>query len=227
MAISFSERIIQFYLDLQHVSLNTGDVHVMNPYQKGEVKTCITQFHEKFFNDTQPRIALFGINPGRFGAGITGIPFTDPINLEKNCGISNNFAKKPELSSVFIYKLIETFGGVQKFYRHFLLTALSPLGFTKDGKNINYYDSRELYASTKKFIINSIEKQISVGISQDVCFSLGKGKNLQTLEELNKEMKWFNKIIPFGHPRWVMQYRRKQADEIIQEYCMLLKNLAK
>ena len=54
--------------------------------------TIITQRH-----------LLLGINPGRFGGGVTGIPFTDPIRLQNVCGIENNFEKKQELSSVFIY----------------------------------------------------------------------------------------------------------------------------
>jgi len=223
LATPFSDKIIQFYASLEHSNLHTGDVVVMNPYKNEDVKKIIRQFHIKFFKDTNSRIALFGINPGRFGAGITGIPFTDPINLEQKCGLTNRFAKKPELSSMFVYQLIDEFGGVQEFYRHFFLSAVCPLGFTMDGKNLNYYDTKDLYANTRNFIITSIERQIDMGIRQDVCFSLGKGKNLQVLEQLNSEKKWFKKIIPLGHPRWVMQYRRKLAGKLQEEYCKRLR----
>ncbi len=39
------------------------------------------------------RYLILGINPGRFGGGITGIPFTDPIRLQNICGIENDFQK--------------------------------------------------------------------------------------------------------------------------------------
>ena len=93
------------------------------------------QFYNRFYNDTNKRIYLIGINPGRFGGGTTGIAFTDPINLQVKCEIENKFAKKQELSSDFIYKLIDEFGGVENFFSKFYLTALYPLALIKDGKN--------------------------------------------------------------------------------------------
>ena len=108
------------------------------------------------------RISIFGINPGRFGAGLTGISFTDPIRLELVCGIKNDLKKKPEPSSRFVYKVIEAYGGVEKFYNDFYVTAVSPLGFTEDGNNLNYYDYKSLVAAAEPFIIDSIKKQISL-----------------------------------------------------------------
>jgi len=56
----------------------------------------VEQFFLQFFNDKYPRSFIFGINSGRFGAGITGISFTDPGNLEEKCGIKNDLDKKHE-----------------------------------------------------------------------------------------------------------------------------------
>jgi len=75
--------------------------------------------------------------------GITGIPFTDPVKLEV-LGIANDFQKKRELSSDFVYQMITAFGGANKFYQTFYISAISPLGFTKDEKNLNYYDVKRL-----------------------------------------------------------------------------------
>ena len=36
--------------------------------------------------------------------------------------------------------MIEGYGGPEKFYSKFYFGAISPLGFTMDGKNLNYYD---------------------------------------------------------------------------------------
>ena len=67
----------------------------------------------------------------------TGIPFTDPVRLRDICGIENDFQNKPELSSDFIYRLIDVMGGPRHFYKHYYIGAVSPLGFVKNGKNFN------------------------------------------------------------------------------------------
>jgi len=72
---------------------------------------------------------LLGINPGRFGSGTTGVSFTDPIKLEKYCGIRNDLVKKAELSADFIYAMIIAYGGLESFYNRFFISSVSPLGF--------------------------------------------------------------------------------------------------
>ncbi len=58
-------------------------VEVLNPYLDDEVMKLCKIFYDKYYNDDRGRVFIVGINPGRFGAGITGIPFTDPVVLEK------------------------------------------------------------------------------------------------------------------------------------------------
>lgn len=213
--MTFSDRILKFYQNLDLSNKLPGGVEVMNPYKnEGVISVCGT-FYNKYYNDKRSRRLILGINPGRFGAGVTGIPFTDPIKLEKNCGIENPFEKRAELSSDFIYKLIDRMGGPDHFYSHFYIGAVSPLGFIKDGKNFNYYDSRELIHHLKKFIVQSLVEQVGLGISSRKCYCLGQGKNYEYLKFLNNELKLFSEIIPLPHPRWVMQYRRKQLSRII------------
>ena len=50
----------------------------------------VETFFYKFYNDTNPRHLIFGINPGRFGAGTTGINFTAPKQLKEICGIDHS-----------------------------------------------------------------------------------------------------------------------------------------
>ena len=202
-----------------------NNVKVLNPYSNEEVITINKAFYNKYYNDNDPRILLFGINPGRFGAGITGISFTDPIALENNLGITNSFDKKPELSASFIHEVIAAYGGAEPFFKKFLISAVSPLGFIKDGVNINYYDIKELQKSLTPFIINCIRKQFLLTKKIDRCVSIGQGKNIKFLNELNKGLKLFSKIEALGHPRWVMQYRRKQKQEHIDKYVDVLKNI--
>jgi hypothetical protein len=125
---------------------------------------------------------------------------------------------KPELSSGFIYKMISQCGGVHAFFSRFFLTAVSPLGFTLNGKNLNYYDDKALYSSARSFIMESLVKQVGAGAEKKRAFCLGEGVNFRYLTRLNDELKLFRQIIPLPHPRWVMQYRRKKMDEYIELY---------
>jgi len=139
------------------------------------------------------------------------------VQLEKACGITNSFDKKQELSSQFVYQLIDQTGGPEYFYRHYYLGAVSPLGFIKNGKNFNYYDDKALQEKLKPFIIKSIRSQIGLGIQTDKCFCFGNGKNYQSLQQLNHELKIFEEIVPLPHPRWIMQYRKKELSRFLQE----------
>ncbi|HKJ34770.1 MAG TPA: uracil-DNA glycosylase family protein [Balneolales bacterium] len=209
---------MEFYRALNPDFEVPDGVEIMNPFDEPATAEVAGRFYRRYYHDRRPRILLFGINPGRFGAGVTGVPFTDPIRLQELCGITNDFDKKPELSSEFIYNVIEAYDGIQKFYGDFFISAVCPLGFTRDGKNLNYYDDKDLLQASEPFIISSIKKQLEIFDTQQVCFSLGKGKNFKYFRKLNKEHHFFDEIIPLPHPRWVMQYRRKKMDYFIDQY---------
>lgn len=216
--MTFSQQVLQFNLNLP-ASLEVPDgIEVLFPYEARETIQAMTAFYEKYYNDPHPRIFIFGINPGRFGAGVTGVPFTDPIRLVEECGIDNNFKKKPELSSVFVYEFIHAFGGLEAFYKQFYITSLSPLGFTKDGKNYNYYDDRQLQDAVEPFIIDSIQKQQQFPSSQRVALCMGQGKNAAFFQKINEQHGFFEEILVLPHPRWVMQYRRKKLDGFVNAY---------
>jgi hypothetical protein len=220
-----SDKLKDFFFNLHLVKPPGSDIEVMNPYVHQNVRKVCSEFFNKFFSDDNNRILILGINPGRFGAGVTGITFTDPIRLEKECGISNSFRKSPEVSSVFIYDMIREFGGPVSFYSHFILSAVCPLGFIRAGKNINYYDNRELTSLMQDFILNTLRTQLNIaGISEKVV-CLGEGKNYEYLYNLNKELRLFNEIIPLPHPRWIMQYRYKERGDYIREYVNVLRAL--
>ena len=215
--MNFAERVINYYKNLEIENALPKGIGILNPYTSDTAMGVCRKFYNKYYNDSKGRIFIVGINTGRFGAGITGIPFTDPVMLENECGIKNDFEKRGEISSEFIYKLINAMGGPSHFYKHFYIGSVSPLGFVKEGKNFNYYDSKELMKSMKPFIVSNLVKQIGLGINSRKCYCLGQGKNYEYLKFLNIELKLFDEIIPLPHPRWVMQYRRKKLDEIISD----------
>ena len=193
-------------------------VAVMNPFEDSQTQAVCHQFYNKFYNDDRKRWMIIGINPGRFGGGVTGIPFTDPVRLQNVCDIENHWAKKQELSSVFIYSVINAFGGVGKFYNNFYITSVSPLGFTREGKNLNYYDDPQLQRNIKGFVIDNMTKQLTFGINRNVAFCLGDGKNYKYILKLNEETKFFDRIVPLSHPRFVMQYRFKEMEAYVTKY---------
>jgi hypothetical protein len=219
---TFAERTIKFYQSLDIGFKLPDGIGVMNPYLNQDVIEICGEFYGKYYDDSRGRRLILGINPGRFGAGVTGIPFTDPIRLEKECGIENAFPPRPELSSEFIYRLIDAMGGAEHFYRHYYIGAVSPLGFVRNGKNFNYYDSKELMQRLKPFIVRSLVDQIGLGITSRKCYCLGQGKNYEYLKTLNEELRLFDEIIPLPHPRWVMQYRRKSLEDYILQSVKIL-----
>jgi len=216
--MTFGEKIITFNKSLNlSVKLPKGVV-AMNPFQNEYALSLCQKFYAQYYNDTNERHIILGINPGRLGGGLTGIPFTDPLKLETLCGIANTLDKKAELSADYIYLMIKAFGGIEKFYRQFYFNSICPLGFTKDGKNLNYYDIKELQEAVKDFMIRSLKQQINFGININLAYCLGEGENFKFISKLNEEHRFFKKIIPLAHPRFIMQYKRKKVNEYIDDY---------
>lgn len=221
--MSFADRILAFNQSLLFDdSILPHGIRIMNPFMDAGVQKTTSEFYKKYFSDDQKRFMIIGINPGRFGGGVTGIPFTDPHKLKNKCGINVEKLSTPELSADFVYKVIDSFGGPNEFYRKFFLTAVCPLGFVvRKGEkeiNYNYYDSKELQIAAQDFIVDTLKKQIDFGVHRNVCFCLGTGKNFNYLSKLNDTYQFFDTIIPLDHPRFIMQYRRKRVDEYVQNY---------
>ena len=228
---TFAKRINAFNASLKYSGKLPEGISVMNPFRENSCATPASRaFYDKYYNDNDKRLAILGINPGRFGAGITGVPFTDPVRLAEACDI--HIAACPaarEPSSVFVYEIINKFGGVEKFYSLFYINSLCPLGFTRQNEagrqvNFNYYDSRELEKTISPFIVATLKRQIGLGLVTTVCFCFGKGKNYNYFNKLNKEYEFFEKIVPLDHPRFIMQYKSKDMEKIAQEYADIFKD---
>jgi len=128
---TLADKIIDFNASLDFRGSLPEGIRIMNPFRENEaVMDVSTAFYRKYYNDHAPRHLILGINPGRFGAGLTGIPFTDPKHLTEQCDIPYAGPRAHEPSSVFIYDMIRAFGGPEVFYRQFYISAVCPLGFT-------------------------------------------------------------------------------------------------
>jgi len=219
----FSNKLIQFYTSLRPPGNLPKGIEILYPQKDPQVIKIIKEFYKKYFNDDRPRGLLLGINPGRYGAGITGINFTAPKHLKENCGIEHPFSTSSELSADLIYEMIEQYGGPKKFYADWFIGSVCPLGFIKGGKNLNYYDDKQLAAAVTPFIVDCINKQINLGFNTEQCICIGGEKNLKFLSGLNEKYKWFKKITPLPHPRFILQYRRKQKDKYIHQYLRALR----
>ena len=216
--MSFATQVLDFYFSLPNSFTPPNGVETIFPFENPETRRVMELFFNKYYADDNPRTLIFGINPGRHGAGITGIGFTDPILLEEKCGIANTLERRSELSAQFICEVVDAYGGPEKFYGDFLFTTVLPFGLLKNGKNYNYYDDKETLAYFDGFIKESIKKQMAFDGARKGIVCIGQGKNLKYLETLNKEEKLFERIDVIPHPRWVMQYRRKEKEKYIQTY---------
>lgn len=223
MAKTLADKIIEFNQHLRFDGPLPEGFRVMNPYlDNPETPQVMRAFYRKYYADHAPRRFVIGINPSRHGAGVTGVPFTDTKRLEQVCGIPMHSAHTHEISSVFLYDVIEAYGGADAFYREFYINSPFPLAIirqTPGGKwlNANYYDDRHLFEAVKAFMIQSLEDHIALGLHTAEVFVLGR-KNAQFLKKLNATQKMFDRMVVLEHPRYIQQYRSRDKSFFIQKY---------
>lgn len=231
MEKTFADHVIDFNCHLHYGGKLPDDFQVMNPYMDNpETMVVMQQFYHKYYDDYAQRKFIVGINPSRHGAGVTGVPFTDTKRLESVCGIKMRSAHTHEISSVFIYDMIEAYGGAASFYRDFYINSPFPLAIirrAKDGKwlNANYYDDPKLFEMVKDFMISSLRKHISLGLDTSEVFVLGK-KNADFIQKINRKEKLFEKLTILEHPRFIQQYKSREKQFYIEKYLRAFKNIA-
>jgi hypothetical protein len=223
MKHNWSAELFNYYRKLKPSIQLPNNVEWLYPQQHAEVLDVLQTFLLKYYNDKNPRTLLLGINPGRFGAGVTGVNFTAPRQLTEDCFIPHSFKQQSELSAEFIYEMIHAFGSVEGFYAKHFIGSVCPLGFVKEGKNINYYDDKALQAAVEPFIVKSMKALSRLNFNKQKCICIGGEKNYKYLASLNSRYEWFDQIVSVPHPRFIMQYRRKQKAEYMQHYLDVLK----
>lgn len=228
--MKLSREILSFLFSLDFDDQQLPEhVKTLNPFKEctPAVEQVIHAFYDKFYGDAHSRTMIIGINPGRHGAGSTGLPFTDTKRLNEDCAIPFSTFSSHEPSSVFIYEVVKAYGGPEAFYKDFYITSMCPLGFVKQNKkgswvNYNYYDDAELFQTVEHFMKDKMAEQLQWPILQKRAYCLGTGKNFKFVQKLNEQEKWFEEIIPLEHPRYVMQYKYKEREKYVTKFLKLL-----
>ncbi|MCO6465169.1 MAG: DUF4918 family protein [Bradyrhizobiaceae bacterium] len=218
MASDFGQKLSEFLCSLTLDLRLPKGFHVMNPYGNPEVQRVVAEFCKQYYHGNQERLGIWGINPGRFGAGITGLSFTDPHALTTQLSIATTLTGKRELSAEFIGKVIDAYGGPTKFYADVHLGALSPLGFVKDGKNINFYDDPSLAKKIVPFIDQAVRTIGSFGLKRSHALLLGSGSLQRYARTYLTDLFDGVTLVALDHPRFIMQYRRSKIDDYVKQY---------
>ncbi|KJY65802.1 Uncharacterized protein JF73_03740 [Lactobacillus helsingborgensis] len=224
---NFSEKVFQFDEELSNVEINLPEPYkIINPYSgrnKKQVLQMVQIFYQKYFNDTNKRHLILGSSPARRGSAITGVPFEDASNLQKETGISIANFHVNNAASNFLNEVIDKYGGGNKFYHDFYLNFVCPVGICKTSSkgnqvNCNYYENKQVEEMVTPLIISALKTQINFGIDTSVCYCIGSGQNYQELSKINKKWRFFQKIVPLEHPRFITQYHPEDKEKYLHKY---------
>lgn len=226
--MTFAERVCQFNRELYYEGPLPDGFHIINPFKDNPaVFEPMETFYRKYYSDYEERKLILGINPGRHGAAVTGIPFTDTKRLAQYCDIHIDFAQTHEISSVFVYQVVEAYGGPEAFYRDFYINSPCPLALVKEVKgkwlNCNYYDDARLEKALMPFMTASLKAHISMGIDTSKVYVLGK-RNAKMIKLLNDRHHFFNELVVLDHPRYIQQYKSAYTDQYVGTYLNMFEN---
>ncbi len=189
----FSDNVLEFNEWLASISIELFEHYkISNPFNgknKHKIKEITNAFYKKYYNDHNKRYLILGSSPARKGTATTGIPFEDASHIYKETGIiiDNFYINKS--SSDFLYDVMEQYGGCEKFYKNFFMSFVCPLGIVNINSkgnevNSNYYENKKLENILYTFIVESLKKQISLGIDTSICYCIGSGENFKFLSKI-------------------------------------------
>lgn len=182
----------------------------------------LPNFCQKYYGNERTRVLVLGINPGRRGSGITGVPFCDGATLAE-FGIPSQSYDSRETTSQFMKDVINAYGGPTKFFEDFILSALFPIGLAKQGKNLNYYDLP--IDIVKPLAEKSLKEHSMLDVRKHVIV-IGSGKNLKFIQTANKDARIFDGFSPLEHPRFIEQYNRTNREYYIEKYLAVLNKVS-
>jgi hypothetical protein len=194
------DKIVQLHFDFYESTKSNFEVREILECEKISILDgfnknieLVRRYYQTFYPTQAKRIVLCCINPGRNGAGKTGIPFIDYRSAAQL--LSDVEHDDREQSAQFILSIINEIGS-QTFYKNVYMTNISWFGFIKGGNNVNYYDLLPPLPTifTESFIaeMDIVQPKVIVPLSKEVE---------QTLKKMIKEEKLSYPVAPrLPHP---------------------------
>ncbi|MFC4507902.1 MULTISPECIES: uracil-DNA glycosylase family protein [Streptomyces] len=225
--VTVARRILQFNEELAETTLDLPPgFTVINPFsgpRKERVREVTTAFYNKYYDDDKPRRLVLGSSPARRGTAVTGVPFEDAKLLESETGVDVDGYAVSRPSAGFLHDVISRYGGRGKFYADFVMSFVCPLGLVRTnakGKevNCNYYENKKLLEILHSFLVDTLERQLAFGTDTSVCYCIGSGENFAFLSKVNEGQRFFQRIAPLEHPRFITQYNRDREEEFAEKY---------
>ena len=196
-----------FFEEKYSNTLKSKNIRILSEFLDNEKN--IIEFHKKYVEPNSPKIVICGINPGRKGAGKTGIPFIDFASLTRMLpDIKENDS---EQTAKFFFSVIQKIG-IENFYKNFHVTNLSWFGFSRIDKNKNVnYDNEDIPAEIKNCLIDKFVEEMEL-INPDYIITLSKDV-LYELKSLKEQKKISSEIgARLNHPSWITTYRSKDIN---------------
>jgi len=173
-------------------------------------RQVMDDFWRRFYPEELPRHVICGLNPGRFGAGLTGVPFTDFQTLSR--WMPSVERQDTEPSAQFFAQVVAAVG-VEAFFRRFYVTNVSAVGYVKDGRNLNYHD---LPAGALEVVERRFVEEMEIVRPQQII-ALGR----QVERSIKRLMP--NVVVSYlPHPAWVSTYRKAAQHDWIERYLRVL-----
>lgn len=199
---------LERYLDDKDFLRLLGEHEICIPSDFIFNKDGINAFWEKYYRNAVPRIMICGINPGRYGAGKTGIPFLDFMSLFRLIpGIERRDSEK---SAGFFFEVVSDFGA-ESFFKTFYVTNFSSVGYLRNGKNFNYHD---LPQAALEIVENNFLKEIDV-VAPTHVVSLGEAVHNSVRKLLPASI---DCSLRLPHPSWIATYRANDMNRWVLEY---------
>lgn len=166
--------------------------------------SSVEEFYARYYLQGFPKTVLCGLNPGRRGAGKTGIPFVDFASLSQLMdGIDR---RDDERSATFFHGIVSHMNPTV-FYQSFFVTNVSWVGFVKDGKNANY---DVLPPKAQAFIYDRFREEMEL-VGPDRIISISKPAHSTIKSLFGREI---DTSICLPHPNWcAFPKKRKAAEE--------------
>ena len=161
-----------------------------------------------------PQTVILGLNPGRFGAGQTGIPFIDFRSLSVLLPDAELPKLDSEPSATFFFRVVQQIGA-EKFYREFFVSNVSALGYLRNGKNANYTDLPQV---AQQIVARNFAEEMAA-LRPKRIIALGREAEASA-QELYPDGSV--RISHLPHPSWIMTYRLREAQSWVRRYAQML-----